>query len=61
MDRDMDSSDHLFRDGSFPSGAFLMTGSGIVPGDDVTLEAGDEIEISIDPVGTLTNHVATAR
>lgn len=55
-----DLIDHLFRDNSFPSGAFLMTGTGIVPGDDFTLAAGDEVVISIDPVGCLRNHVVTA-
>jgi 2-dehydro-3-deoxy-D-arabinonate dehydratase len=48
----------LFRDNSFPQGAFLMTGTGIVPGDDFTLEHGDIIRISIDGIGTLENIVA---
>lgn len=48
---------HLFRDNSFPNGVFVMTGTGIVPGDDFTLAPGDEIAITIEPVGTLTNHV----
>ena len=48
----------LFRDNSFPHGAFLMTGTGIVPPDSFTLQAHDEIRISIDPVGTLVNPVA---
>jgi len=50
--------DFLFRDNSFPHGAYLMTGTGIVPPDSFTLERGDEIRITIDPVGTLTNTVA---
>jgi len=50
--------DFLFRDNSFPHGAYLMTGTGIVPPDSFTLERGDEIRITIDPVGTLTNIVA---
>jgi 2-dehydro-3-deoxy-D-arabinonate dehydratase len=49
--------EHLFRDNSFPAGVFVMTGTGIVPGDDFSLAPGDEIAITIDPVGTLTNHV----
>jgi 2-dehydro-3-deoxy-D-arabinonate dehydratase len=49
--------EHLFRDNSFPVGVFVMTGTGIVPGDDFTLAPGDEIAITIEPVGTLTNHV----
>ena len=48
----------LFRDNSFPDGAFLMTGTGIVPGDDFTLRKGDVIRIEISGIGTLENHVA---
>ena len=48
----------LFRDQSFPRGAFLMTGTGIVPGDDFTLQHGDVIRIGIDGIGVLENHVA---
>jgi 2-dehydro-3-deoxy-D-arabinonate dehydratase len=48
----------LFRDQSFPNGVFLMTGTGIVPGADFTLAAGDEIRIEIDGVGRLVNTVA---
>ena len=48
----------LFRDNEFPHGCYLMTGTGIVPADDFTLEVGDEIRITIDAVGTLVNHVA---
>lgn len=47
----------LFRDNSFPAGAYLMTGTGIVPGDDFTLAHGDVVEISIDGIGTLRNPV----
>ena len=49
---------YLFRDNSFPTGAYLMTGTGVVPGDDFTLAHGDVIEISIDGIGTLRNIVA---
>ena len=48
----------LFRDNSFPDGVFLMTGTGIVPGDEFTLATGDVIRISIDGIGTLENPVA---
>ena len=51
-------AEYLFRDNSFPSGAWLMTGTGIVPPDAFTLERGDEIRITIEPVGTLRNTVA---
>jgi 2-dehydro-3-deoxy-D-arabinonate dehydratase len=49
----------LFRDNSFPEGAFLMTGTGIVPPNDFTLAGGDEIRIEIENVGRLVNTVAT--
>ena len=48
----------LYRDNAFPKGAYLMTGTGIVPPDTFTLDSGDEILITIDPVGTLRNTVA---
>jgi 2-dehydro-3-deoxy-D-arabinonate dehydratase len=48
----------LFRDQSFPRGVLLMTGTGIVPGDDFTLQHGDVIRIAIDGIGVLENHVA---
>src|ERR1700733_5786782 len=47
----------LFRDNSFPQGAFLLTGTGIVPGDDFTLAHGDTIRIEIDGIGALENFV----
>jgi 2-dehydro-3-deoxy-D-arabinonate dehydratase len=49
---------YLFRENSFPQGVYLMTGTGIVPGDDFTLASGDTIRISIDDIGTLENQVA---
>src|SRR5690606_31410967 len=51
---------YLGRDNSFPRGAFLLTGTGIVPGDDFTLQPGDVIEITIDGIGTLTHPVVRA-
>ncbi len=47
----------LFREDRFPAGCYLMTGTGIVPPDRFTLRAGDEIHITIDPIGTLVNRV----
>ena len=47
----------LFRETSFKSGVFLMTGTGIVPGTDFTLQSGDEVSIAIDSIGVLTNSV----
>jgi 2-dehydro-3-deoxy-D-arabinonate dehydratase len=49
--------DYLFRETSFPSGCYLLTGTGIVPPDSFTLDHGDEIRITIEPIGTLTNVV----
>jgi len=48
---------YLFRDNSFPQGAYLMTGTGVVPPDNFTLQISDQISITIDPIGTLTNPV----
>jgi 2-dehydro-3-deoxy-D-arabinonate dehydratase len=48
---------YLFRENLFPSGAFLMTGTGIVPPDDFSLAPGDTIRITIDLIGTLENTV----
>jgi 2-dehydro-3-deoxy-D-arabinonate dehydratase len=48
----------LLRDNSFPAGCFLSTGTGVVPGDSFTLQSGDEIRITIGPIGTLSNTVA---
>ncbi len=47
----------LYRETSFPNGCFLLTGTGIVPPTSFTLQSGDEIAISIDPIGTLVNTV----
>ena len=49
--------DYLFREDEFPDGCFLLTGTGIVPPDEFTLEPGDEIRITIEPIGTLINIV----
>jgi len=45
----------LFRHNAHPKGCLLMTGTGIVPPDDFTLQPGDVVEISIDGIGTLIN------
>lgn len=45
----------LYRDNTFPTGALLMTGTGIVPGDEFTLQSGDEVAIAINGIGTLVN------
>ena len=47
----------LGRDNSFPTGAFLLTGTGIVPEHDFTLQPRDIVEIKIDGIGTLLNPI----
>jgi len=47
----------LYRDNSFPNGCFLMTGTGVVPTSNFTLNSGDIFEITIEPIGTLANTV----
>jgi 2-dehydro-3-deoxy-D-arabinonate dehydratase len=46
---------YLFRDNSFPQGCLLMTGTGIVPLPDFSLQSNDLVEITIDGIGTLIN------
>jgi 2-dehydro-3-deoxy-D-arabinonate dehydratase len=46
---------YLYRDNPFPHGCLLMTGTGVVPPDGFTLQAGDEARITIDSIGTLVN------
>jgi 2-dehydro-3-deoxy-D-arabinonate dehydratase len=46
----------LFRANSFPTGCFLMTGTGIVP-DDFSLAKGDAVTITIEGIGALQNGV----
>ena len=52
-----DLANYLFREMSFPNGAFLMTGTGIVPYNDFTLLSGDVVNITIEGIGTLSNEV----
>lgn len=47
----------IYRECSFPNGCLIMTGTGIVPSSDFTLQSGDVTQISIDNIGTLTNTV----
>jgi 2-dehydro-3-deoxy-D-arabinonate dehydratase len=49
--------EYLYRSSSFPQGCFLLTGTGVVPPDSFTLKFGDEISITIPPIGILTNIV----
>nr|WP_068887019.1 fumarylacetoacetate hydrolase family protein [Pedobacter panaciterrae] len=49
---------YLYAECDFKNGCFLMTGTCIVPPNDFTLNEKDEVSISIDNIGTLTNHIA---
>ncbi len=49
---------YLRRHNAFPEGCYLMTGTGIVPPDDVALRSGDTIAIAVSGIGTLHNTVA---
>ncbi len=49
--------DYLLRCKTFSHGVFLMTGTGVVPPDEFTLQANDIIRIQIDPIGELVNTV----
>lgn len=52
--------DWLTRENDLAQGAFLLTGTGVVPPDDFTLENGDAVSISITHIGTLSNPVVKA-
>lgn len=49
----------LYRNCSFPEGAYLMTGTCLVPDNSFTLKDDDRVEITIDHIGTLINIVKT--
>jgi 2-dehydro-3-deoxy-D-arabinonate dehydratase len=51
----------LGREYELPDGAMLLTGTGIVPPDDFSLEDGDDVSITIDGIGTLSNPVVKGR
>ena len=50
----------LVRDNPVPAGSVLLTGTGLVPPDDVALAPGHEVEIRIPGIGTLVNRVVAA-
>ena len=52
-----DLIEYLRRDNEFPAGVFLMTGTGIVPPSEFTLQDGDEVAIRIEGIGLLVNPV----
>ena len=51
---------YLRRDNPVPAGSVLLTGTGLVPPDDVTLTPGYTVEIRIPEIGLLRNPVAAA-
>ena len=53
--------EYLTREMHFPQGAYLMTGTCIVPDPPFTLAAHDEIHIQIEPIGTLIQTVAPCK
>jgi 2-dehydro-3-deoxy-D-arabinonate dehydratase len=52
-----DLIDWLGKETSFPHGAVLLTGTGVVPPDDFTLNWGDIVHIDVAGIGRLTNRV----
>ncbi len=51
---------YLRRDNPVPAGSVLLTGTGLVPPDQVTLTPGCAVEIRIPEIGLLRNPVARA-
>ncbi len=51
---------YLFLHMNFPQGAFLSTGTGLVPTMDFNLSPGDIVTVEIANIGTLRNHVISA-
>jgi 2-dehydro-3-deoxy-D-arabinonate dehydratase len=47
----------LFRCQTFPNGAVLLTGTGVVPPEDFTLQERDVVQIEISGIGSLVNPV----
>jgi 2-dehydro-3-deoxy-D-arabinonate dehydratase len=52
-----DLVEYLHRHNAFPDGVFLMTGTGIIPPSEFTLEDGDVVRIAIDSIGALEQPV----
>lgn len=47
----------LIKENDLVTGAFLLTGTGVVPPDNFTLQNGDSVSIEITGIGTLTNPI----
>jgi len=54
----LELAEWLVRDNPLQPGSVLLTGTGLVPPDDYTLEPGHEVSVTIDGIGTLVNTVA---
>jgi 2-dehydro-3-deoxy-D-arabinonate dehydratase len=50
----------LLRENPVPPGSVLLTGTGLVPPDDLTLEPGHLVEIEVPRIGILANPVVSA-
>jgi 2-dehydro-3-deoxy-D-arabinonate dehydratase len=48
---------YLYHSQTFPHGAVLLTGTGIVPGDGFTLKTDDRVRIEVNGIGVLENTV----
>jgi 2-dehydro-3-deoxy-D-arabinonate dehydratase len=48
---------YLCRSQTFPYGAVLLTGTGIVPGENFTLRAEDRVRIEVNGIGVLENTI----
>jgi 2-dehydro-3-deoxy-D-arabinonate dehydratase len=53
-----DLVNYLLRSQTFPHGAVLLTGTGIVPPEKFSVQAADNIQITVSGIGTLDNSVA---
>jgi 2-dehydro-3-deoxy-D-arabinonate dehydratase len=48
------------RENPVPAGSVLLTGTGIVPPDDVALAPGYRVEVEVEGIGVLSNPVRAA-
>lgn len=49
---------YLYRECNFNYGCYLMTGTCLVPPNEFTLQIDDQVNISIDAIGTLSNKIS---
>jgi 2-dehydro-3-deoxy-D-arabinonate dehydratase len=50
----------LVRDNPVPPGTVLLTGTGLVPPDEIALARGQRVEVTVSGIGTLVNPVGAA-